>query len=98
MDLGLVASKWSETIARAALEIMSCGAPLVGARVGVMPDLLDGEALTAPGDVDAMAAMIRRAATDGDFRERLGERQSERMRELGARDFLLKTLSLYRSI
>lgn len=98
MDLGLVASKWSETIARAALEIMSCGVPLVGTRVGVMPDLLDDGALLAPGDVEDTAAIIRRAAMDADFRALLGERQSERMSELGARDFLLKTLSLYRSI
>jgi glycosyltransferase involved in cell wall biosynthesis len=48
MDLGVVSSLYSEAIARAALEIMSCGVPLVGTRVGVMPDLLRPEALAEP--------------------------------------------------
>ena len=53
LDVGVIASLWSETIARAALEIMACGRPLVSTSVGVMPDLLPAEALAAPGDVDA---------------------------------------------
>ena len=55
LDVGVVASLWSETIARAALEIMACGRPLVSTSVGVMPDLLPASALVAPGDVDALA-------------------------------------------
>ena len=38
LDVGVVASLWSETIARAALEIMACERPLVSTSVGVMPD------------------------------------------------------------
>ncbi|MFR3459332.1 MAG: glycosyltransferase family 4 protein [Bilophila wadsworthia] len=34
LDVGVVASLWSETIARAALEIMACGRPLVSLRWG----------------------------------------------------------------
>ena len=62
LDVGVVASLWSETIARAALEIMACGRPLVSTSVGVMPDLLPASALVAPGDVDALAGVLRRAA------------------------------------
>jgi glycosyltransferase involved in cell wall biosynthesis len=96
MDLGLVASLWSESIARAALEIMACGAPLVGTRVGVMPDLLDDEALVEPADPDALAEGIGRAMADADFRERLRKSQAERMAGLGAGDFLDRTLDLFR--
>ena len=58
LDVGVVASLWSETIARAALEIMACGRPLVSTSVGVMPDLLPASALVAPGDVDALAGVL----------------------------------------
>lgn len=95
MDLGLVASLWSETIARAALEIMACAVPLIGTRVGVMPDLLESDALVPPGDVVAMAEAVERAALDDSFREQIRREQQERMRDLGARDFLEKTLTLY---
>lgn len=96
MDLGVVASLWSETIARAALEIMSCGVPLVGTNVGVMPDLLKLEALAPPGDEEALALVLNRALTDQGFMNRLRRDQAERMQDLGADDFLDTTLALYR--
>jgi glycosyltransferase involved in cell wall biosynthesis len=61
LDMGILASLGSEAIARAALEIMACGVPLAASGVGVMPDLLPPEFLFAPGDVRAMASMLRRA-------------------------------------
>jgi len=60
-DLGIVASLGSEAVARAALEIMACGVPLVSSRVGVMPDLLPAPYLFAPGDVDGMTALLAQA-------------------------------------
>ncbi|NJB67471.1 glycosyltransferase involved in cell wall biosynthesis [Desulfobaculum xiamenense] len=94
-DVGVVASKWSETIARAALEFMSCGVPLVGTTVGVMPDLLDDEAMFPPADVPALAAMLTRTATDADFLSRIAARQAERIATLSGRDFLERTLAVY---
>jgi len=95
MDVGLVASLWSETIARAALEIMSCGVPLVGTDVGVMSDLLPDEALTRPGDPKALAELLARAISDGARLDRLRELEAERMRDLDAASFLAKTLAIY---
>ena len=95
LDVGLVASLWSETIARAALEIMACGRPLVSTSVGVMPDLLPASALTPPGDVGALADLLRRAATDADWRRELARACSERIATLGDRDFLDQTLAVY---
>ncbi|MGL4722876.1 MAG: glycosyltransferase [Desulfovibrionaceae bacterium] len=40
MDIAMIASLGSETIARVALEILSCQRPLLATDVGVMPDLL----------------------------------------------------------
>lgn len=95
MDLGVVASKWSETIARAALEIMSCQRPLVGTTVGVMPDLLDPGALFPPADVPAMARAIARAATDTAHREALAAAQARTIAGLSGPDFLARTLAVY---
>ena len=87
LDVGVVASLWSETIARAALEIMACGRPLVSTSVGVMPDLLPASALVAPGDVDALAGVLRRAATDEAWRRGLAGHCSERIMSLRDKDF-----------
>jgi glycosyltransferase involved in cell wall biosynthesis len=40
---------------------MACGVPLAASRVGVMPDILPPDGLFAPGDIPAMAGMMRRA-------------------------------------
>jgi glycosyltransferase involved in cell wall biosynthesis len=61
LDMGILASLGSEAIARAALEIMACGVPLAASRVGVMPDILPAAFLFAPGDIQAMADMLRQS-------------------------------------
>lgn len=98
LDIGLVASLWSETIARAALEIMSCQVPLVGARVGVMPDLLPEAALVEPGDVTAMTDILQKAATDDAFLAQIRQEQQDRMRGLTGAEFLNQTLMLYKGL
>lgn len=95
LDLGVIASKWSETIARAALEIMSCGRPLVGTTVGVMPDLLGPEALFPPADERALADAVARAASDPDHLAALAEAQAATMRGLSGEAFLARTLDVY---
>lgn len=96
LDLGVVASLGSETIARVALEIMACGVPLIGAAVGVMPDLLSPEALAEPGDEHGMAALLGRFLTEPEYGDRLRAEQAGRMRALSERDFLEETLAVYR--
>lgn len=98
LDLGVVASLGSETIARVALEIMACGVPLVGTRVGVMPDLLTEEALATPGDVGGLAALLLRFADEPAFGDALRAAQADRMRSLGDRDFCAQTLAVYRKV
>jgi len=94
-DLGVVSSLWSETIARAALEIMACGRPLLSSNVGVMPDLLPPEALFEPGDVAAMSRLLARCIDDADFRQELLRAQDLTLSQLSGRDFLQRTLTLY---
>ena len=94
-DLGIVASLWSETIARAALEIMSTGRPLISSGVGVMPDLLPPEALFEPGDVDAMVRLLARAIDDPEYRKQNLKACDLTLSQLSGRDFLQRTLTLY---
>ena len=95
MDVGVVASQGSEAIARAALEIMACGVPLVGTDVGVMPDLLPQEALVPPGDPQALAGLLERAVKDRSFRGALQEFSRERMQKLCERSFLEQSMRVY---
>lgn len=93
-DLGVIASQGSEAIARAAFEIMACRVPLVGTDVGVMPDLLEPEALAPTGDASALENLLERAAAPS-FRATLRERQAGRISELDSRGFLYRTLAVY---
>ncbi|BBD06971.1 glycosyltransferase family 4 protein [Desulfovibrio ferrophilus] len=95
MDLGVIASKWSETIARAALEIMSCGVPLIGTTVGVMPDLISGRALFPPNSVKNMAESIAWAQPES-TRRGLVSQQAKTMENLSGEAFLERTLAVYR--
>ncbi|WP_449242732.1 glycosyltransferase family 4 protein [Desulfovibrio sp.] len=98
LDVGVVASLWSETIARAALEIMVTGRPLVSTDVGVMPDLVSRRALVPPGDARALALKLREAVESPSFRESLAAEQRLVISQLTGRDFLTRTLSLYEGL
>ena len=68
----------------AAIEALAAGRPVVATRVGGVPAVVeDGETglLVGVGDVDALAAHLRRLARDPDLRARLGARGAERVRE-----------------
>lgn len=95
MDIGVVASTGSETIARAALEIMACGRPLISTTVGVMPDLLPSEALFAPGDPIAMSEKIAQVMDKPDFAGFLLEDAHKRLPQLSGPAFADKTLLVY---
>lgn len=68
LDIGVIASLGSETIARVAFELVACHTPIIGSTVGVMPDILDREFLFNPGNEDEMANLFIKAL-DEDFRK-----------------------------
>jgi len=78
----------AENLPNAALESMACGIPVVAFDVGGIPDAVRHEqtGVLAPlGDVQALAAAIRRALEDGELRARLGGTARETAeREYGA--------------
>lgn len=98
LDTGVVASLWSEAIARSALEIMASDRPLVSTSVGVMPDLVHPEMLVEPENVDAMSEAIRAVATDETLRETVLEAQKRTLSQLTLEEFLKRSLTLYQSL
>ena len=98
MDLGVVASKWSETIARAALELMACKRPLISTDVGVMPDLMPPEAMFQKESPHALAQAIAKTATDAAHRNGLYTAQQSTIAALSGNNFLEQTLALYRAL
>lgn len=99
LDLGMLASLGSEAIARAALEIMSCGVPLISSTTGVMPDLIPAEYCFEPADTTMMAKRMIQAL-DQQWRESLAAYCYQRIHAGGLRfeDFLKASLAVYEPI
>lgn len=95
LDVGVVASKWSETIARAALELLACGRPVVGTRVGVLPDILPGETVLTPGNVDELTEFLNRIASNPTRLAEIVRAQRPAMAGLGLPSFCRSTVTAY---
>ncbi len=96
LDFGILASLGSEAIARAALEIMASGVPLISSTTGVMPDLLDAKYCFEPGDTQTMAERMVQVL-DEKWRAGLAQACTDRIFKGGLRleDFLESTLKVY---
>jgi glycosyltransferase involved in cell wall biosynthesis len=71
----LLSSAW-ENLPHAAVEALSVGIPVVSTAVGGVPEVVrdDGNGLLVPaGDVEALAAAIRRVVEDDELRDRLAQ-------------------------
>jgi glycosyltransferase involved in cell wall biosynthesis len=79
----------AETFGLAAAEAMAAGLPVAASRSGAHEELLDQDALVAPGDPRALAAAIRRLAGDREA----GRRGRERVMELCAPDRVASRLA-----
>jgi glycosyltransferase involved in cell wall biosynthesis len=63
-SVALVPSRSAETFGLAAAEAMVAGVPVVASRAGALGELLEPDALVAPGDAGALARAIGRVADD----------------------------------
>lgn len=80
----LVVSSHNEGTPVAAIEAMAAGCPVVGTRVGGMPDLVtDGETgiLVPPGDSEALAGRLLDVLNDRELARCLGEQSAGRVLE-----------------
>ena len=87
--VALVPSRSAETFGLAAAEAMAAGLPVIASRVGALPELVEQDALVAPGDAGALARAIIRLADDREA----GMRGLERVRALCAPELLAERLS-----
>jgi glycosyltransferase involved in cell wall biosynthesis len=88
-SIALVPSRSAETFGLAAAEAMAAGLPVAASRVGALSELVEGDALVAPGDVAALAGAIERLAGDGDA----GERGRARARAVCAPEVVARGLA-----
>jgi len=83
-DVYVLASQ-EESMGRTYFEAGACGIPVVGARVGGVPDVVrhgeNGFLVNDPEDVDAVADCIRRLLTNPQLRNRMGAAGLKRARE-----------------
>lgn len=73
----------SETLGFVVLESMASGVPVVGARAGGIPDIIDDSRtgyLFSPGSHDECSTRIRQLLDDGELREKMGKAAREEAR------------------
>ncbi len=71
----------TEGLPRALLEAMARGLPAIATSVGGIPELLPEDSMCAPGDVDALARLLRKFLLDPNLMKRHGSRNLEKAKE-----------------
>ena len=91
-----------EGLGVAALQAGAAGIPVVGARAGGIPEVVeDGETglLCPPGDADALAAAIERLLKDPEAADAMGERARARIESRFSVDAMVEgNLKVYREV
>lgn len=90
-DLTVVPSLWSEPFGRVVIESMACGTPVVGSRVGGIPEILTGEfqaGLFEPGNKQDLADTLNEMINWRDTNPQLGAK----VREYTLNKFSLKSM------
>ena len=88
----LMPSRYHEFAGYSALEAMAAGVPVIGSRLGALPELLGAERCLPPNDPHAVAARMRRLWCEPEHRRREGEALIERARERHSEERYLELL------
>jgi glycosyltransferase involved in cell wall biosynthesis len=101
LDVAVHASVTPEPFGQVVVEAMTAGLPVVAAAAGgpaeVVTDGVDG-ILVPPGDVDLLAAALRRLAADADLRDRLGQAGRTRAAAFRPEAVAASVMELYRAV
>jgi len=100
MDLFIIPSR-EEGLGTAAVEAMACGLPVIGSRVGGIPESVTPEVglLFEPGDVAGLADCMAQLASDPAARRRLGEASRARaISEFSVEVMVDRLVELYRDL
>lgn len=99
MDVGVVASIGSETIARVALEYMALGKPVVGTEINAIPEVVKNGLngfIVRPEDSRGMAEAMLQLLEDKDKREKFGKASRNLVEnEFSIDSFVSKTEEFY---
>ena len=91
-----------ESFGLAALEAMSCGVPVVGSRIGGLPEVIEHEKtgfLCDPNDVECMKAIVMGLFKDETLRRQIGQASRERAERLFNRDRIVaQYVDVYRRL
>lgn len=74
MDVLVHPALWAEAMGLVILEALQRGVPVIAARIGGIPEIIDNGTnglLVAPGDEDALGQALKRFVEDDSFRKRL---------------------------
>ena len=95
-------SEWYENAPMSVLEAYASGVPVVGSRIGGIPELITEDTgwVFPPGDVDALAAVLKRVVDSPDASiVEMGRRARERvLREFGLERHVAGVLDVYRGL
>ncbi|MDQ7032066.1 MAG: glycosyltransferase family 4 protein [Desulfonauticus sp.] len=98
LDLGVIASLYSETIIRAGLEMMACNIPVIGTKVGVLPDILPKEALVEPNNPLQLAQKIQQCLDKNFLLSILQKEQNTFKTRLTEQHFYQNTYHIYQKL
>jgi glycosyltransferase involved in cell wall biosynthesis len=95
-------SEWYENAPMSVLEAFASGVPVIGSRIGGIPELIDDDTgwLFEPGDAEDLAAVLRRVMSCSDSRiVAMGRHSRERVAREFNRDLhRARVLEVYREL
>jgi glycosyltransferase involved in cell wall biosynthesis len=98
---GLVPSVWPDPCPTVAMEAMATGRPVIAARMGGLPDIVDdGETgfLVAPGDEGALRQRMKQLLSDSGLRSRMGTAARKKVVEFQACTVIPRIEHVYESL
>jgi glycosyltransferase involved in cell wall biosynthesis len=82
-EIAVVPSLWQEPFARSAIEALASGCALIATPVGGLAEVAAGAGeIVDASDIPALAAALRRVATDTSLRQRLQQQGNAKVREV----------------